>query len=182
MSGLHFALVVEMVIKFLLGDVLREECFCGKTFDAQSRVTIHFLYLLNIYRIEQICEQNRLVSSEGEMDTNKMCNSSDAPMKRDVFTALVMRNLILSSQFVQDEMMKRQPFLELIGLRLKCHHQIMNIMLSEAEKGHQGAQFGHRQSFVISSISFCVEPTKTCPSVKQPVFKPQVLFQHHSSP
>lgn len=52
MSGLHFALVVEMVIKFLLGDVLSEECFCGKEFDAQSRVTIHFLYLLNIYRIE----------------------------------------------------------------------------------------------------------------------------------
>lgn len=46
------------------------------------------------------------MSSEGEMDTNKMCNSSDAPMKRDIFTALVMRNLVLSSQFVRDEMMK----------------------------------------------------------------------------
>ena len=40
------------------------------------------------------------------MSTNKIHNSSDAPMKKDIFTALVLRNHILSSQAVQDEMMK----------------------------------------------------------------------------
>lgn len=52
MSALHFALLVEMVIKFLSDDVLREEHCCGKTFDAQSRVAIYFLRLLNKYRGE----------------------------------------------------------------------------------------------------------------------------------
>lgn len=35
-----------------------------------------------------------------------MDTSSDAPMKRNIFAALVVRCTIISSQFVQDEMMK----------------------------------------------------------------------------
>lgn len=44
--------------------------------------------------------------SEEKMGTNKIHNSSDAPMKKDIFTALDLRNHILGSQTVQDEMMK----------------------------------------------------------------------------
>ena len=40
------------------------------------------------------------------MGTNKIHNSSDAPMKKDIFTALDLRNHILGSQTVQDEIMK----------------------------------------------------------------------------
>jgi len=40
------------------------------------------------------------------MDTNKIRNSSDASMNKDIFTALVLRNHTLSRQAVQEEMMK----------------------------------------------------------------------------
>lgn len=30
MSALHIPILVEMVIKFLFSDVLREQCYCGK--------------------------------------------------------------------------------------------------------------------------------------------------------
>lgn len=60
MSALHFAILVEMVIKFLFSDVLREQCYCGKSFYAQSRVTTYFLYLLNIHRIEYVYSVNIL--------------------------------------------------------------------------------------------------------------------------
>lgn len=58
MSALHIPILVEMVIKFLFSDVLREQCYCGKIFCAQNRVTIYFLYLLNIPRIEYVYSVN----------------------------------------------------------------------------------------------------------------------------
>lgn len=98
------------------------------------------------------------------MGINKIRNSSDAPVKKDIFTAIVLRDHILGSQAMQDGIMKVQPFLQLIGLSLKYRYKLMTTMWCKAKKGHQDAWSGHRQSFVISSNAFCTEPTKTCPS------------------